>query len=104
MARSDNVAACGPELGQCTCFSRILDVNGNSRCSCQGLTQIHVAPGKCWSMQTTSAGWIDHAGHNYANAFAGTDLFVVGQNLLNAPRKLGNQNVDISVCLKTADY
>jgi len=55
-------------------------------------------------VQNPSAGWIDHAGNNYTNAFACSDLFVIRQDLSNASRKLGNQNVDISVCLKTANY
>src|SRR5262249_4310308 len=46
---------------------------------------------------------IDHARRHHADAFANTDLFVVGERLLDSPDQFLCQRVDVFVGLETTD-
>src|SRR6185503_1600302 len=44
VTRSDHVAARGPQLGQCACFTGVLDVHGDAESNSEWIAEVNVAP------------------------------------------------------------
>ena len=78
-------------------------MNRNAERYGERIAQVNVAPSKRRRVQHVTTCRIDHAGHRNADTFTSPNLFVVAEYLLDATRKLLDQNTLVAVSLKTAD-
>jgi hypothetical protein len=90
-------------LGQGTSFTRVLDVNWDTDGSCEGIAQIHVAPGQGRRVQNATCGQVNHSGNNDADSRTGTYICVICEYMLYPAGELLYQNIDVFVGLKTTD-